>query len=78
MWWWLKKIEENDESVVYVYGVATQDATGKILLTKENNEVTRIKMADNDNETLFAKFAGYVRHYVAKAGYPEVRSIATG
>ena len=78
MWWWLKKLEENDESVIYAYGVATQNATGKILLTKADNAVTRIKLADNDSEPLYMKFVGFVCRYIAEAGYPEIRSIATG
>jgi len=78
MWWWLEKIEENEDAVIYIYGVETQKTSGKILLTKNTNEVTRIKMADNDNEKLYLIFAGFVRSIIAKANYPSVRSIAIG
>ena len=78
MWWWLEKLEETEEYAIYAYGIATQNATGKILINKADNEVTRIEMADDDNERLYGVFARFVRSIIAKAGYPEVRSIATG
>jgi len=78
MWWWLEKLEDTNETVVYAYGVATQNTTGKILINKDNNEVTRIMMADNDNEPLYAIFYRFVRSIIAYAGCPKVRSIATG
>ena len=78
MWWWLEKLEDTDETAIYAYGVATQNATGRILISKVDNEITRIKMADEDNEPLYAVFAGFVRSIIAKAGYPQIRSIATG
>jgi hypothetical protein len=78
MWWWLVKNKETDDTVIYEYGVSTQDVTGKILLSKVDNEVTIIKLAENDSEPSFLKFAGFVRHVIADAGYPDVRSIAIG
>ena len=78
MWWWLEKIEDSDEVAVYAYGVATQKVTGKVRINKKDNEVTRIKMADEDNESLYPIFAGFVRCIIADANYPTVRSIATG
>ena len=78
MWWWLEKLEDTDEAATYAYGVATQNTTGKVRINKSSNEVTCLKMADDDNEPLYLRFAGFVRHIIADAGYPEIRSIATG
>ena len=78
MWWWLEKLEDTDETATYAYGAASKNLTGKILICKKSNEVTKIKMTDDDNEPLSAVFYRLVRHIIADAGYPEVRSIATG
>ena len=78
MWWWLEKLEDTDEAAIYAYGVSTKNVTGKILINKATNDVTRIKLADRDTERHYLRLAGFVRSIIAKAGYPEVRSIATG
>ena len=78
MWWWLEKLEDTDDAVIYAYGEASQILTGKIRIDKKSNEVTKIKIDDDDNEPLSAAFYRLVRHIIADAGYPEVRSIATG
>ena len=78
MWWWLEKLEDTDEAATYGYGVASKTITGKILICKKSNEVTKIKMDEDDNEPLPAAFYKLVRHIIADAGYPQIRSIATG
>ena len=78
MWWWLEKIEDTDDAAIYAYGEASKTLTGKIRICKKSNEVTKIKVDDNDNEPLVAAFYRLVRHIIADAGYPEFRSIATG
>ena len=74
----VKKLEDTNELVTYAYGVETQNTTGKIQINKSSNEVTCLKMADDDSASLFGIFARLVRHVIADAGYPNVRSIATG
>ena len=79
MWWWLEKIEDTTDAAIYGYGVETQNASGKIVISKTSNEIMRIRLADNDNDTLFKDvFVGLVRSIIPKESYPMVRSIATG
>jgi hypothetical protein len=78
IYWWLEKIEETETFVFYGYGWRKGNVTGKLSLSKLDNTVTLIQLADGDNEGFFEKLAEHVRHIIAKENYPNCRAVATG
>ena len=78
MYWWMEKLEDNDSVAIYAYGLVYKVLTGKIKINKITHEITKIKVDDNDDKPLSATFCRLVRHIIPKAGYPNVRSLATG
>ena len=39
VWWFLKKTEDNDTSVIYAYGCETGTTTGEVVFDKKHQNV---------------------------------------
>ena len=77
MIWHYKKQSEDDNSVIYDYGWETKDTTGQLMYDKNTQEITIIKIADNDDEAGADWAAGHLPD-IFKNGYPEKGTVIIG
>jgi hypothetical protein len=50
MWWFFKKVSEDDKTITYNYSFESKDLTGLFVYDKMTGETTVIKYAINHNE----------------------------
>ena len=55
MWWFIKKIEEDDTYVTYAYGYESKDLTGVFSVSKDFSHYNIFEYAKNDDEYIFAE-----------------------
>ena len=78
MWFDTKKVEENNDVVIYEYGFESHDLTGKLSLSKRDGIVALINKDANYDENRFKWIAARVRHFFPEENYPDKRMFATG
>ena len=78
MWWFLKKIRDDD-IVSYQYGAATKVLSGQIDFDKRTKEFNVVKVADNDTMKAVSRFLlEHIYHIIVHENCPSERQIAIG
>jgi hypothetical protein len=77
MLWYFDKISEDKNSVIYAYGWNTKETSGQFFYDKTNNELSVLKIADNDTQK-GAEWA--MSHFptLIKESFPDKRKILIG
>jgi hypothetical protein len=78
MWFDTKKINEDENLVIYNYGFETHELTGSFSLSKDDGTIKLIKKDKDYSENIFKWIVGHVQYRFPKENYPEKRMIATG
>lgn len=79
MWWFIKKIEENDKEIIYSYGYESKDLTGSFSIAKNLSLINIFEYAKNDDEDTFAElFRQPLLSTIRSLGFVESYQIAIG
>ncbi len=79
MWWFLKKIQDRKDYVVYAYGRETKDVSGRIRFDKSTLTGTVEQAAENDTVNMATRFLlPHIYRVVVKENCPSERQIAIG
>ncbi len=77
MWWFLKKLIDDSEKVVYTYGFETREQSGKIKFDRETKEFEVLKIAENDSMTIVERFLlHHLFRIITEENAPNERNIA--
>ena len=77
MIWYYEKIAEDNDSVIYAYGWGTKETTGQLMYDKNTQEITILKIADNDTQK-GAEWAASHLPDVLKKDYPDKDVVMIG
>lgn len=79
MWWYVKKIYDNDEKIVYSYGFETRAQSGEVEYDIKDQSFKLIKLAENDNVKIATRFLfNHLYHVINIENCPDERLIAIG
>lgn len=79
MWWFLKKLLDDAEQVVYSYGFETKNQSGKIKFDRTSNKFEVLQIAENDSQTIVDKFLlHHLFRIIHDENAPDERQIAIG
>jgi len=77
MWWFVKKISDNSDKVIYSYGFETKEQSGIIEFDKKVEELSLTKLADGDNEKIASRFLfRHLYRIIVEENCPNERQIA--
>ena len=77
MWWFFKKIFEDENEIEYAFSRESKTLAGRIRFNKTSMEVISATPEDGDNERAFEVAVSWARSII-KEGAPEERMIACG
>ena len=79
MWWFVRKIYDDAEKVVYSYGFETTAQSGEVEFDRKTQIFTLLKSADNDNEKIAVNFLfRHLYRIIIEENCPDERQIAIG
>lgn len=79
MWWFLKKLQDSKDFVVYAYGCETKEVSGKIRFDKTQNSGVVEEAAENDTIEIATRWLlPHIHRIVTKENCPDERQIAIG
>lgn len=79
MWWFIKKIEEDDIYVTYAYGYESKDLTGVFSVAKDFSHYNIFEYAKNHNSDAFRElFCQPLFSTLRKFGFVDSQMIAIG
>ncbi len=79
MWWFIKKIEENEMEVIYSYGYESKELTGSFSIARNLSLINIFEYAKNDDEDAFAElFRQPLLSTFRQLGFVENYQIAIG
>lgn len=78
MWWFLKKIEDNEQTIEYSYGCETEKMSGIVEYDKITQESTCPKLADGDTDKGAAVLLEHIWGLVNTENAPDTKTIAIG
>ena len=78
MWWFLKKLVDDKDNVIYAYGRETKNVSGKISFDKTTEKFNIIELAYGDTEKSAKKLLPHIYHVIFKEKSPDERQIAIG
>mgnify|MGYP000869702665 FL=1 len=79
MWWFIKKIEENDTEVTYSYGYESKELTGSFSVAKNFSLFNIFEYAKNDDSDSFRElFCQPLFSTLRNLGFVDSRLIAIG
>lgn len=56
MFWYLVKISEDENTIIYSYGFDSREQTGEFSYNKKTKEIEITKLADEDSDIIVKKF----------------------
>lgn len=78
MWWFLKKIIDDENKVVYAYGCETKEVSGEVVYNKNSEEFYVTKLATGDTQKGVNKLFPHIYRIITKENSPSERQIAIG
>ena len=79
MWWYVKKICDNNEKVVYSYGFETRNQSGEVEYNRKDQSFKLVKLAENDSDKCVTRFLfRHLYHVIVQENCPNERLIAIG
>lgn len=79
MWWFVKKIADNADKVIYSYGFETKEQSGTVEFNKKAEKFSLTKLADGDNEKIASRFLfRQLYRIIIEENCPNERQIAIG
>ena len=78
MLWYIEKLLDNEEKIVYSYGAETKIQTGEVEYIRETEEFRVITLATGDNEKGVKRLMPHLWGIITNENAPDKRMIATG
>jgi hypothetical protein len=78
MLWYVEKIIDTLEHIVYSYGAETKMQTGEIAYIRATEEFRVIKLADGDTDKGVRRLMPHLLSIILNENAPDKRMIATG
>jgi len=79
MWWFVKKILDDSNTVAYAYGFESKKLSGEVSYNKSTQQFTLSKLADNDNQKIAERFLfRHLHRIITSENCPAERQIAIG
>lgn len=78
MWWYLKKIKDNEQSIEYSYGCLSEEVSGIIKYNKKSEESICVQLAAGDTKKGASILMEHIWGIVNMEKAPETRKIAIG
>lgn len=76
MWWFVKKMREDETSIVYSYGCQTKEVSGEIEYLKDTQDIRCTKLAKDDTNKAVGYLLPHVWGAIVDDGVPEEKQIA--
>lgn len=77
MWWYYKKLIDDEQKAIYQYGYTTKEVSGQLVYDKLKHDYQVLKAADGDTD----KGAVWALSHLPKLireGFPDKRIVAIG
>ena len=78
MWWFIKKIVDDQDKVIYAYGRETKELTGEVLFNRNSGEFNVTKIAEGDTLKSANGLLPHIYRIITKEKCPNERQIAIG
>ena len=78
MWWFLKKIYDDNKKIIYAYGSETRDLTGEVEYDRVTESCNCNKLADGDTENGVNILFPHVWGLVNRKNTPQEYMVACG
>lgn len=78
MLWYIIKIIDDENKIVYSYGKETEKQTGEVEFNKLSQEFVSLKLADNDTNKGVERLYQHLYGVIVDENAPDKRTIATG
>lgn len=78
MWWFLKKITDNEQAIEYSYGCLSEKTSGIVRYDKVSEESSCIQLADGDTKKGVSVLLEHIWGIANRENAPSERKIAIG
>jgi hypothetical protein len=78
MWWFFKKVFENDDEIEYAYSRESKGLYGVVRFRKSNMRIINSVFDKNDSQNGFDAAVEWARMIISKENSPDERLIVCG
>ncbi|MBQ7759313.1 hypothetical protein [Anaerotignum sp.] len=78
MWWYIKKIEDTENYIVYAYGLEAKEVSGQILFDRKIEKFECLRLADGDTVKGYEHLLPHLYRVITREGAPTEKQIAIG